>query len=162
MPRKRWTIGVVGVARWKGKTFNAEKQTTTTFLGRRKRIVYKTNLQTWYGMRRLYNDVKETNQTVAVIHTAFEDKPSTVALVQTKEGMSLIEKLEYAYRWTQNIMDSWSLKMPMDGNDDVTVMGEIVDGMGLRSTSVGDQILVGTEKYVVAPMGFTTLDGEPV
>ena len=76
--------------------------------------------------------------------------------------MSLIEKLEYAYRWTQNIMDSWSLKMPMDNNDDVTVMGEIVDGMGLRSTSVGDQILVGTEKYVVAPMGFTTLDGEPV
>ena len=105
---------------------------------------------------------KETNQTVAVIHTAFEDKPSTVALVRTKEGMTLSQKLEYAYRWTQNIMDSWSLKMPMDGNDDVTVMGEIVDGMGLRSTSVGDQILVGTEKYVVAPMGFTTLDGEPV
>ena len=103
-----------------------------------------------------------TNQTVAVIHTAFEDKPSTVALVQTKEGMSLIEQLEYAYRWTQNIMDSWSLKMPMDGNDDVTVMGDISSGMGLRSTSVGDQILVGTEKYVVAPMGFTTLDGEPV
>ena len=46
-------------------------------------------------MRRLYNDAKETNQTVAVIHTAFEDKPSTVGLVHTKEGMSLIEKLEY-------------------------------------------------------------------
>ena len=105
---------------------------------------------------------KETNQTVAVIHTAFEDKPSTVALVHTKECMTLSQKLEYAYRWTQNIMDSWSLKLPMDANDDVTVMGEIVDGMGLRSTSVGDQILVGTEKYVVAPMGFTTLDGEPV
>ena len=41
--------------------------------------------------------------------------------------MSLIEKLEYAYRWTQNIMDSWSLKMPEDGNDDVTVMGDISD-----------------------------------
>ena len=103
-----------------------------------------------------------TSQTVAVIHTAFDDKPSTVALVHTKEGMTLSQKLEYAYRWTQNIMDSWSLKLPMDANDDVTVMGEIVDGMGLRSTSMGDQILVGTEKYVVAPMGFTTLDGEPV
>ena len=103
-----------------------------------------------------------TSQTVAVIHTAFADKPSTVSLVLTEEGMSLIEKLEYAYRWTQNIMDSWSLKMPMDGNDDVTVMGDISDGYGLRSTSVGDQVLVGTEKYVVAPMGFTTLDGEPV
>ena len=103
-----------------------------------------------------------TSQTVAVIHTAFEDKPSTVALVHTKEGMTLSQKLEYAYRWTQNIKDSWSLKLPMDANDDVTVMGEIVDGMGLRSTSVGDQILVGTEKYVVAPFGFETLDGEPV
>ena len=94
------------------------------------------------------------NQPVAVIHTAFEDSPRTVALVQTKEGMTLNEKLEYAYRWTQNIMDSWSLKMPMDGNDDVTVMGEIVDGMGLRSTSVGDQMLVGTTKYKVAAFGF--------
>ena len=102
------------------------------------------------------------NQPVAVIHTAFEDSPRTVALVQTKEGMTLNEKLEYAYRWTQNIMDSWSLKMPMDGNDDVTVMGDISDGYGLRSTSVGDQVLVGTEKYVVAPFGFQTLDGEPV
>ena len=105
---------------------------------------------------------KETNQTVAVIHTAFEDKPSTVAFVNVKEDMSLSEKLEYAYRWTQNIFDSWSLKMPEDGNDDVTVMGDISSGYGLRSTSVGDQILVGTEKYVVAPFGFETLDGEPV
>ncbi len=104
---------------------------------------------------------------VAVIHTAFEDSPRTVALVHTKEGMSLNEKLEYAYRWTQNIMDSWSLKLPMDGNDDVTVMGELTvdengQKWGLRSTSVGDQILVGTEKYVVAPCGFKTLDGEQV
>ena len=94
------------------------------------------------------------NQPVAVIHTAFEDSPRTVALVQTKEGMTTNEKLEYAYRWTQNIMDSWSLKMPQDGNDDVPVMGEIVDGMGLRSTSVGDQMLVGTTKFKVAMCGF--------
>ena len=98
---------------------------------------------------------------VAVIHTAFEDTPSTVAFVDVPEG-TLIEKLEYAYRWTQNIMDSWSLKMPQDGNDAVTVVGDISSGMGLRSTSVGDQILVGTEKYVVAPFGFQTLDGEAV
>jgi taurine dioxygenase len=44
----------------------------------------------------------------------------------------------------------------------VTVMGDISSGMGLRSTSVGDQVLVGTEKYLVAGMGFTTLDGEPI
>lgn len=99
---------------------------------------------------------------VAVIHTAFEDTPSTVAFVNVPEFPTLVETLEYAYRWTQNIMDSWSLKMPEDGNDAVTVIGDISSGMGLRSTSVGDQILVGTEKYVVASMGFTTLDGEPV
>ena len=99
---------------------------------------------------------------VAVIHTAFEEKPSTVAFVNVPEFPTLIETLEYAYRWTQNIMDSWSLKMPEDGNDAVTVVGDISDGYGLRSTSVGDQILVGTEKYVVAPFGFETLDGEPV
>ena len=99
---------------------------------------------------------------VAVIHTAFEDKPSTVAFVNVKEYMALSEKLEYAYRWTQNIFDSWSLKMPEDGNDDVTVMGDISSGYGLRSTSVGDQVLVGNEKYVVAPCGFETLEGEKI
>jgi hypothetical protein len=52
--------------------------------------------------------------------------------------------------------------MPEDGNDDVTVMGDISSGMGLRSTSVGDQVLVGTEKYVVASMGFETLEGEKI
>ena len=104
----------------------------------------------------------ELKQPVAVIHTAFEDKPSTVALVHTKEGMTLIEQLEYAYRWTQNIMDSWSLKGYADGNSDVTVMGDISNGMGLRSTSMGDQMLVGNKKYVVAMIGFETLEGEKV
>ena len=104
---------------------------------------------------------------VAVIHTSFEDTPSTVAFVEIpNDAKTTIDKLEFAYRWTQNIMDSWSLKGPGDSNDMVTVVGElpVVDGkkQGLRSTSVGDQILVGTEKYVVAPMGFTTLDGELV
>jgi len=73
---------------------------------------------------------------VAVIHTAFEDTPSTVAFVNVPEFPTLIETLEYAYRWTQNIMDSWSLKMPEDGNDAVTVVGDISDGYGLRSTSL--------------------------
>ena len=99
---------------------------------------------------------------VAVIHTAFEDSPSTVAFVKVKEDMTLSEKLEYAYRWTQNIFDSWSLKMPEDGNDDVIGMGDVSEGLGLRSTSVGDQVLVGTEKYVVAPCGFETLEGEKI
>ena len=99
---------------------------------------------------------------VAVIHTAFEDTPSTVAFVNVPEFPTLIETLEYAYRWTQNIMDSWSLKMPEDGNDAVTVVGDVSEGLGLRSTSVGDQVQVGTEKYVVAPCGSETLEGEKI
>ena len=59
-------------------------------------------------------------------------------------------------------MDSWSLKMPTDGNDKVTVVGDISNGRGLRSTSVGDQMLVGNKKYVVAMMGFETLEGEKI
>jgi len=94
---------------------------------------------------------------VAVIHTAFEDTPRTVALVEVGDRTGT-SALEYAYRWTQNIMDSWSLKMDQDGNDDVTVVGElpVVDGQtyGLRSTSMGDQMLLGTTKYKVAMVGF--------
>lgn len=98
---------------------------------------------------------------VAVIHTAFEDKPTTVALVEVpNDAESNMDKLNFAYRWTQNIMDSWSLKMPGDSNKKVTVLGDVSSGMGLRSTSVGDQIMIGGEKYVVAPCGFETLDGE--
>ena len=94
---------------------------------------------------------------VAVIHTAFEDTPRTVALVEvgTRTGEAA---LEYAYRWTQNIMDSWSKKMPEDGNDDVTVMAPLevhnVVEYGLRSTSVGDLMLLGNKKYRVASFGF--------
>ena len=99
---------------------------------------------------------------LAVIHTAFEDKPSTVAFVDVDESLSLIDKLEYAYRWTQNIVGSWSLKIGDDANSNVTVMGDISDGMGLRSTSMGDQVLVGNKKYVVAMMGFETLEGEEI
>ena len=101
---------------------------------------------------------------VAVIHTAFEDKPSTVAFVEMPDDAeTLTDKLEFAYRWTQNIMDSWSLKMPADGNDKVTVIGDTKGGtLGIRSTSVGDQMLVGNKKYVVAMMGFETLEGEKV
>ena len=94
---------------------------------------------------------------VAVIHTAFEETPRTVAFVEVGDRVG-DEALEYAYRWTQNIMDSWSMKMPEDGNDDVTVVGELPvhDGQtyGLRSTSMGDQMLMGTTKYKVSMVGF--------
>ena len=45
---------------------------------------------------------------VSVIHSAFGDTPHVVAFVDVDESLSLNEKLEYAYRWTNNVMGSWS------------------------------------------------------
>lgn len=97
---------------------------------------------------------------VAVIHTAFEDSPRTVAFVAVGHRRG-DEALEYAYHRTQNLSGSWSrddLKDNMDWSEDVTVMAELPvhDGVtyGLRSTSMGDQMLLGNEKYKVAMCGF--------
>ena len=108
---------------------------------------------------------------VSVIHSAFGDTPHVVAFVDVDESLPLINKLEYAYRWTNNVMGSWSRdeKVFEDGtpngdyNPAVTRVAPLhEDGMGLRSTSMGDQMLVGNKKYVVAMMGFETLEGEKV
>lgn len=103
---------------------------------------------------------------VAVIHTAFEQAPNTVALVEVDDAMSVEEQLEYAYRWTNNVMGSWSIQSEFlssgkngDYNENVTVMAPLpVDDRGqewgLRSTSMGDQMLIGNTKYEVAMCGF--------
>lgn len=104
---------------------------------------------------------------VSVIHSAFGDTPHVVAFVDVPEGTEEMEALEYAYRWTNNVMGSWSIKKEVfedgetngDFNPNVTVMAPLhVDDSGkewgLRSTSVGDQMLVGTKKYEVASFGF--------
>ena len=115
---------------------------------------------------------------VSVIHTAFEDSPQTVAFVDVPEFPTTIEALEYAYRWTNNVMGSWSINKPTldfgdgeetngDYNENVTVMTSLNTDengkeWGLRSTSVGDQMLIGNQKYVVAGVGFKTIEGERV
>ena len=107
---------------------------------------------------------------IAVIHRAFEEPADhkTVAMVTTElEGM---DALEYAYRWTNNIMGSWSRSTPdienhlgetianEDYNPNVMVMADLhkKDGVtyGLRSTSVGDWMLLGNKRYAVASCGF--------
>lgn len=98
---------------------------------------------------------------IKVIHRAFEDQPETVARVEA-QGDSVEECLEYAYRCTQNIEGSWSIK---DGNADncagVTVLKDLyVDDRGKtwghRSTSVGDlmQVEGANREYRVAGVGF--------
>ena len=98
---------------------------------------------------------------VTVVHTAFEDAPRIVAEVEAPHT-KVEEALEYAYRWTQNIHDSWSLKMPADGNPAVTVKAPLhvdEDGKewGLRSTSMRDMMHVNGRSFEVAMMGFQEL-----
>lgn len=113
--------------------------------------------------------------TVSVIHAAFRenlnDAPVLVALVECgdREGDAA---LEYAFHRTNNIMGSWSrpAEFEWDGemienpdySPDVTVMAELPtnrDGrvMGLRSTSVGDHMVLGNTKYIVDHIGFKEL-----
>jgi len=98
--------------------------------------------------------------TVTVIHTAFEDSPRVVALVEVGSRTG-DEALEYAYHRTQNLGGSWSrndFEPNPDYSEDVTVMAELPvhEGVtyGLRSTSMGDRMLMGNVKYKVAMCGF--------
>ena len=49
---------------------------------------------------------------IKVIHRAFEDTPYTAAVVDCPTD-NMLEACEYAYRWTPNIMDSWSKNGPV-------------------------------------------------
>ena len=76
---------------------------------------------------------------------------------------------EYAYRWTQNLMGSWSIKDGNgDNNDDVKRIAPLhnIDGQefGLRSSMMGDEFIVHDDNawedcgqgsvYECAMMGF--------
>ena len=105
------------------------------------------------------------NFTITVIHAAFlEDgeTPTAVAKVFT-EDMDLFQATEFAYRYTNNVDGSWSMKIGSDANDNVQVIAPLIlhEGKqyGLRSTSVGDVMLVddgeGFQDYFrVAGFGF--------
>ena len=80
------------------------------------------------------------------------------------------EALEYAYRWTNNVMGSWSIKKQNfedgepngDFNPNVKVVADLhVDesgkAWGLRSTSVRDMMHVDGRSFEVAGFGFTEL-----
>ena len=102
---------------------------------------------------------------ITVVHKAFEDTPQVVAEVEAPHAV-VEEALEYAYRWTNNVMGSWSRKQEIfedgsangDLNDNVIVKAPLHEGgMGLRSTSVGDMMHVDGRSFEVAGLGFTEL-----
>ncbi len=84
--------------------------------------------------------------TVSVIHAAFDETPHVVAMVEVSAKMSTNEKLEKAFMLTNSINDAWW------NNEGVTPM---FGDKGCRSTSVGDMILIGTEKYKCDSMGWS-------
>ena len=77
-----------------------------------------------------------------------------VAEVNFADGHNVTDVLEYAFRWTNNVMGSWSKKIGEDANDDVTVLVEREDGMGLRSSMMGDRFEIDGVDYRVALAGF--------
>ena len=80
-----------------------------------------------------------------------------VAEVNFPDGHNTMDILEYAFRWTNNVMGSWSKKIGEDANDDVTVLVEREDGLGLRSTSMFDRMEIGGIVYEVSMVGFKEL-----
>ena len=88
---------------------------------------------------------KTFKEKVAVIHAAFDEEPRTVAFVEVPKNVSVDQKLETAFRLTNSVNHAWW------ENEGVTPM---FPEQGCRSTSVGDMVLVGTEKYVCASTGW--------
>ena len=97
---------------------------------------------------------------ITVVHTAFEDTPQVVAEVEY-DGDSVESGLEYAYRWTNNVMGSWSRDDLEDNGDYNPAVKRVAplheDGMGLRSTSMVDMMHVNGRSFEVAMIVLTEL-----
>ncbi len=85
-----------------------------------------------------------------------------VAEVNVWHTEDINEALEYAYRYTNNVDGSWSMKIGSDANDDVTVLASlpVANGRtyGLRSTSMFDRMVLNGKTYKVSMVGFTELE----
>lgn len=89
-----------------------------------------------------------------------------VALVDASDFNEVTDALEYAYRYTNNVMGSWSIKEKQlelrngdmiengDYNEDVTVLHNRPDGMGQRSTMMGDLMEIDGVTWRVGLAGF--------
>ena len=104
---------------------------------------------------------------VTVFHKDFEDNSFTrVAVVNVPETYADDDSaaLEYAYRYTNNVVGSWSMKIGGDANDNVEVTAPLHvskktgQTMGLRSSMMGDRFYVeGGDAYECAMFGFEAL-----
>ena len=98
----------------------------------------------------LFRNLKSTlSEKVAVMHSAFEDAPTTVAFVEVDPALSDIGKCEKAFMLTNSINDAWW------NNEGVT---KLFGGDACRSTSTGDMVLVGTKKYMCDHVGWKEVE----
>jgi len=102
---------------------------------------------------------------VAVIHKAFENTPRLVAYVDVTKEHKLAEIGELGeYEATELMLEkAWELTNSIDHpwvqNKGVTVVGKPWLNL-LRSTSVGDELVLNGEKWQVAQIGFTKVTGD--
>ena len=102
---------------------------------------------------------------ITVYHNDFETNSSFTRVAVVNAPMTDVnEALEYAYRYTNNVMGSWSMKIGGDANDNVEVTAPLHiskrtgEEMGLRSSMMGDRFYVqGDEAYEVAMCGFEVI-----
>ena len=85
---------------------------------------------------------KITKETVYVIHRDWKTKDvKVVAEVYLDKNLSLSQKIDRAFMLTNSIDDAWW------NNDDVHAL------YNSRSTSVGDQVLIGDRKFEYLDFG---------
>ncbi len=100
---------------------------------------------------------------VTVFHQGADKGEYTRVAVVTVYHNDEKEACEYAYRWTQNIHDSWSHPEGVeDKNPNVEIVGELPTRggktYGLRSSMMGDRFYVeGGDAYECAMVGFEAL-----
>ena len=84
---------------------------------------------------------------ITVMHQHPEIQDGLILVAEVKAPTNVVEDaLQYAYRWTQNLSGSWSKKIGSDSNNNVHVLETREDGLGLRSTSVGDRMMFDITK----------------
>jgi len=86
-----------------------------------------------------------------------------VAEVNVWHTEDVSEALDYAFRYTNNVDGSWSMKIGEDANENVTVLSPLhvtEDGrtMGLRSTSMFDRMVLDGKTYKVSMAGFKEVE----
>ena len=84
------------------------------------------------------------SEPVAVIHSEYEDTPRTVAIIDMDKTLSVEEKLEKAFMLTNSIDSAWYK------SDKVNYIGP---EKTCRSTTTGDFVLIGKDKYVCNSTG---------